>query len=224
MKRLFAVIAILFLVGCCGGQEHPDYSTALYLQFDADEFVDSSIYNHTVTPVDDVSIDNETVWQRTGSGLFSGGYLSIPDAPILNFLNSNFKIDLYFRPNSLGMHVHNVISQHEDSDNYWSFTLVDTGAIAIENPIHVYTASFVIVSGGIVVADYSFPEVWIFSDILYNHVVLKRSGNTIDLYIENIQSIKIETVAITAAPDFNADIIIGNGLNGWMDEVRIIRQ
>lgn len=176
-------------------------------------FTDSSSSAKTITANGDAQIDTAQSKFGGASGLFdgTGDYLSVADSEDWYFGTGDFTIDFWVRfngtPSASGF-----LGQHVDSSNFWTLSYGTTG-------IHLLAWS-----GGVL--QFSHIWTWTPSADTWYHIAAVRNGTNFYAFIDGT-SLGTKTGSnpmpdITAALTI-ADNISYNSLNGWMDELRILK-
>ncbi len=154
----------------------------------------------------------------TASALFdgSGDTISVADSDDWSFGTGDFTVDFWIRFNtSPGDGVYMLV-QEISGANTINFGLRNSGVF---RPLYV-------VSGGVVIADYSL--VWAPSTATWYHLAFVRNSTSFLFFIDGVsQTLTVNTaIASGSMPDLAAILSIGgvggNTLfNGWIDEFRI---
>lgn len=205
----------------------PDYLTKLLLHANGDDggvaTVDSSYYEHApITFAGNAQLDDaQKVFGTTsllGDGI--GDWISIPDSADWNFGSGNFTIDFRIRwngtPASSG-----IMGQSPGAGTvkkwgiYWN--AISTGKISFHCRYEAGTEFF-----------YNVEWFWTPSANIWYHLAICRSGNSWYFFVDGIQTGGTQTQSqvvpdVAAALRVSADGENWKLLNGWLDEVRIIK-
>jgi len=170
-------------------------------------FTDSSDTAHTITAVGGAQIDTAQSKFGSASGLFDGAgdYLTAADHADWDFGTGDFTIDFWLRFNSAGAAY---FVDREDSARF----AVRYGGGNLRFDI----------GGGSVVS-----QAWSPSNGVWYHIAATRSGTNCYLFVDGTQH------GSTGSSSFNISFTTGIGVgasstgtqpvNGWMDEVRIVK-
>lgn len=149
----------------------------------------------------------------TASLLLDGtsDYVSVPDSNDWNInFATEFAFDCWLRFNDT-TGVQTILDQYQDAANYWAF---------YKDAAH--KLSFVAVSNSTTVASYIMSSAWTIGAGTWSAIRLIRRLADIYIYINGTEQTLTETVDIaTNEIKFGGELKIGNGINGWVDEVRV---
>jgi hypothetical protein len=155
------------------------------------------------------------------SGLFDGttDYITAADSVDWYFAANPFTIDFWYRPTSTTAY-DTFIGQHVDANNLWKF---DLGATA-NHP------RFVIVSGGVVKADYSTTDAQTFTNGTWYHLALVRDGTNVYIMKDgtSLALTAATSISTNEVPNLATGLVFGydsvnagRDIDGWADELRV---
>lgn len=199
-----------------------DY-TSLLLHFDgvngSNSVTDSSLAAKTVTVNGNVRISSEQSKFGGTSAYFdgSGGYLTIADAPDLNFGSEDFIIDIWFMPMTDGDMT--FYEKRYINNQYGACEGIVISRVNKKLQVNISTnQTSWNVAANTVIGTGIDTGVW-------NHIIVTRQGNKI---FGVVNGVKGNEVAITGAfPSNTNSVKIGNyslnynKINGYIDEIKI---
>lgn len=150
----------------------------------------------------------------------TGDYISTPDSDDFYFGTGDFTIDFRIRFNSL-TNTQRIYTQRADTNNRILFLKVDS---ASGNKLQF--RSFV---GGATRASYDMTSNWTASTNTWYHLALVRNGTNLYIFIDGTsQTLTVNTAISTndvgnigASVFIGQEDVLGNPVNGWIDEVRV---
>jgi concanavalin A-like lectin/glucanase superfamily protein len=184
-------------------------------------FTDASDQGHTVTANGDAQVDTAQKKFGTGSALFdgTGDSLQIADSDDWHIWDDDATVDLWVNFNTLpgDSEIREIISQHADSNNFWS--------IYISQAEGLYILNLQVAIGGTSRAVYEAVSLLI--DLPgWHHLAVERHGDTANIYVDGDALSVFEEDAWGAITNISGPLYIsptpfGIPMDGWVDEVRI---
>ena len=181
-----------------------DDNTVLMLH--ADNYVDSSQYNHSITT--SVNVDNIDFYNGTGSFNFNASPFGIPSHSGFNFNTSDFTIDFWFKQPVTN---NNEILCSGGIDDSWELGIYDT------NNLTTLTDQLALLPDPSLVSNISID------DNEWHHVAIVRHSTSLMLFVDGQLDTSI-TVPLSydlTSSDFNIGGKVIQSYTGWIDEFRV---
>jgi hypothetical protein len=187
-------------------------------------FLDSADPNRVSTVSGNAQIDT-TQFKFGGSSAHfdgSGDYISYPDSTDWYFGSGDFTIDFWVRFNTL-TNIGPFFVQRFDANSFWYF---DKETNASGNKLYIRFATASAIKG-----EYMMTNNWSVNTGQWYHIAAVRNGSTVMLFIDGVsQALSSATpIGSNDVGDVAATLTIGGSsiygwyLDGWLDEVRIVK-
>jgi len=185
-------------------------NTQLLLNFTNAGIIDSTAKNDLVT-VDGAQIST-TQSKFGGASLYfdgSGDYLVGRTTDLLSFNTGDFTVEMWVYPNSVAGNIVLIDTRSSGTDSGWAFYINSSSKLAL------FTSNADRITAGSALS----ASTW-------THVVLARSGSTLAIYMNGVQS---ATATYSTTMTCPGRISIASGfdnaapLNGYIDDLRITK-
>lgn len=180
--------------------------------------LDKRSTSKSISALNGFSLNNRYIKFGITSGKFNGtsGYITTADSDDFWFDTSAFAVEGHFRFDNFTAN-QTLVSQVEDSNNYWRFYYSNTIGLTFES-----------VSGGIVIANVSHGSTSGYTANQFVHCSVSRDASNTCRVFRNGTLISSEVVVSNAMPNFSTSLEIGrqnltqtNYFKGYIDELRI---
>lgn len=185
-------------------------NTSLLLNFTNAGIFDNAQMNNLET-VGNAQISTSVVKYGTGSMAFdgSGDYLVGRTTDLLSFNTGDFTVEMWVYPNSVAGNIVLIDTRSSGTDSGWAFYINSSSKLAL------FTSNADRITAGSALS----ASTW-------THVVLARSGSTLAIYMNGVQS---ATATYSTTMTCPGRISIASGfdnaapLNGYIDDLRITK-
>lgn len=187
-----------------------DANTSLLLNFTNGGIIDNAQKNDLET-VGNAQVSTSVVKYGTGSMAFdgSGDYLVGRTTDLLSFNTGDFTVEMWVYPNSVAGNIVLIDTRSSGTDSGWAFYINSSSKLAL------FTSNADRITAGSALS----ASTW-------THVVLARSGSTLAIYMNGVQS---ATATYSTTMTCPGRISVASGfdnaapLNGYIDDLRITK-